>query len=281
MVGAACLAAGGQPGGGGGGSGGGPAPKIALSKPTPRSPTARTMERAAESARAGDVAYFEGLAPEARARLAAPAARDADGRSLLHSAAAGGSLPLLELLVAAGAAGAVGAADDEGWTPLHSAISAGHEAAAALLLSLGAPADARTAQRRTPLHYAASRGRAPLVAALLAAGADAGARDTGGAAPAHRAAAGGHVAPLRALLAAERAPPVDARDAGGATALLLAAQAGHAPAAVLLVGAGADVAAADGEGDTPLAAAARHGGGLREALEAVAAGIGDVEEMLR
>lgn len=79
----------------------------------------------------------------------------------------------------------------QGWTPLHSAVSAGHEPVARLLLSLGADPNAATEQQRTSLHYAASKGQAALVQLLLQAGAAPGAKDSLGATALHRAAATG------------------------------------------------------------------------------------------
>lgn len=59
----------------------------------------------------------------------------------------------------------------QGWRPLHSATSAGHEPIARLLISLGADVNAATAQQRTALHYAASKGQRELVELLLQHGA--------------------------------------------------------------------------------------------------------------
>ena len=59
----------------------------------------------------------------------------------------------------------------QGWRPLHSATSAGHEPVARLLISLGADVNAANAQQRTPLHYAASKGQRELVELLLQHGA--------------------------------------------------------------------------------------------------------------
>ncbi len=59
----------------------------------------------------------------------------------------------------------------QGWRPLHSASSAGHEPVARLLISLGADVNAATAQQRTALHYAASKGQRELVELLLQHGA--------------------------------------------------------------------------------------------------------------
>ena len=44
----------------------------------------------------------------------------------------------------------------QGWTPLHSAVSAGHAEVAELLLKHGADLAAVTSGGRTALHYAAS-----------------------------------------------------------------------------------------------------------------------------
>ena len=60
----------------------------------------------------------------------------------------------------------------QGWRPLHSATSAGHEPIARLLISLGAGVNAATAQQRTALHYAASKGQRELVELLLQHGAE-------------------------------------------------------------------------------------------------------------
>lgn len=45
----------------------------------------------------------------------------------------------------------------QGWSPLHSAASAGHERIVTALLALGAATDATTSSGQTPLHYAVRR----------------------------------------------------------------------------------------------------------------------------
>ena len=68
-----------------------------------------------------------------------------------------------------------------------------------------------------------------------------------------RAAESGDVVGLQAQL--EKRSDIDARDAGGRTALMLATLHGQLPAVEALLGAGADANAADGDGVTPLQAA--------------------------
>jgi hypothetical protein len=68
-----------------------------------------------------------------------------------------------------------------------------------------------------------------------------------------QAAQSGDVIGVRRQL--EKRSDIDARDAGGRTALMLATLNGHLPAVEVLLGAGADANAADGDGVTPLQAA--------------------------
>ena len=49
----------------------------------------------------------------------------------------------------------------QGWAPLHSAVSAGHEEIAEELLGAGADVNAETSGKRTPLHYAVSQQAVP------------------------------------------------------------------------------------------------------------------------
>lgn len=227
------------------------------------------MQRAADAAREGNAQYFLDLSAEGLQELCPR--KDEDGRTLLHSAAVGGNLQLISLLVERCGKDAVTLADPEGWTPLLSAVSCGHEEVAKLLLSLGANPNAATRQGRTPLHYAASKGRVGMIKLLLQSGAIATTKDCTGALPLHRAAGAGRAEALRELLAATPKHVINAKDASGATSLLLAAVGGHQAVALLLAGSGADVEAEDKEGQTPLGAAAPLGQ-LREELVALATG---------
>lgn len=55
------------------------------------------MEKAAEAAREGNLHFFQGLDPADLQRMCKKT--DEDGRSLLHSAAAGGNLPVLNFIL--------------------------------------------------------------------------------------------------------------------------------------------------------------------------------------
>jgi hypothetical protein len=69
------------------------------------------MYEASARARVGDVPYFGGLAPAELEFLVT--AKDEDGRTLLHTAAANGHLQLLQLLANAGAGKVANKQDDE------------------------------------------------------------------------------------------------------------------------------------------------------------------------
>lgn len=74
------------------------------------------------------------------------------GLTPLLQAAAAGHIPVMEMLLRAGADPNL--ASSEGWTPLHKAVANGHEAAVALLMKSGAAVDVRHADGTTPLALA-------------------------------------------------------------------------------------------------------------------------------
>jgi len=84
------------------------------------------------------------------------ASRDVTGRTPLHCAALGTSLPLLELLIDRGAK--VNATDRQGWTPLHVAVNKGSCDLVGCLLNRGARLDARTATGQTAFNLADDNG---------------------------------------------------------------------------------------------------------------------------
>lgn len=222
-------------------------------------------------------------------RGADPNARDAQGRTPLHAALkldAERALPLLQRLIAAGADPEVATATGE--TPLGLALAREERdfarwlnwptwrlparrlrvddvpAAAAIgdldaverLLALGLPLEGEDAKGATALIRAAGNGHAALAVRLLEAGAD----------PAHVSRSGMHC--LAAAVAAQREAIVrtllshgvaaDTPLAGGGTALMIAAALGLQRIVEALLEAGANVNAADGQGATPLHAAAQY-----------------------
>ena len=136
-----------------------------------------SLERALQAAQQGNFSFIESMAMSDLTQLLQK--NDEDGRTLVHAAAAAGQTQLLVYLLSNGGEQCVNRCDDEvmlcnlapagepswfltscipgkGWTPLHSAISAGHEDSSQLLLEHGAAVDAATSGGRTALHYAVS-----------------------------------------------------------------------------------------------------------------------------
>ena len=222
-------------------------------------------------------AAASGTPPIVAALLAAGAdlkVRADNGDMPLHSAARFNEDPaVIEALVAAGVdvearGGVLGK-----YTPLHYAAGSNENPAVIdALVAVGADVAARDHRGQTPLHLAAqSNENAPVVDALLAAGADVAERDDGGRTPLHYAA---NPAIIEALLAAGadvaaraedgRTPQHSAarrRNENAAATIEVLLTAGtplhyavnSPPAGIeVLLAAGADVAARDIDGNTPL-----------------------------
>ena len=100
------------------------------------------------------------------ARGANPDARDEDGRTPIFSAVLGGSIGLLGMLLEAKAD--VNARDDHGWTALHVAAEEVVPEMASLLLARGADVNAADDEGNTPLGRAvfSARGRYEVVRLL-------------------------------------------------------------------------------------------------------------------
>jgi ankyrin repeat protein len=73
--------------------------------------------------------------------------------------------------------------DMRGRTPLHTAVKAGHNNIAVLLLDKGATINAQNSVGRSALHFAAARGHNEIVELLLARGADPTLKDIQGQTP--------------------------------------------------------------------------------------------------
>ena len=135
----------------------------------------------------------------------------------------------MRVLLEAGAVTAV--RGPSGLTPLHCALMARSDAAAAALLTAPDASAAATAIDDTgmqPLHAAARFGRTAVIPALLSAGAAANATSSShGFTPLHFACASGHAGAVRALLEGGAAASLEARDRDGDTPLLLAVRENH------------------------------------------------------
>lgn len=188
------------------------------------------------------------------------AARDQDGRTLLHWAALNGRREHVEYLLdivrqhrPSDAAAVIDAADDSGNTPLNLAALKGDPEICGWLLAAGADVNAPNAKGHTPLQYACSKGHADCVRVCLRAGADVTARDAYGNTALHRMAGLGRVELLRAVLAAAAAGGcnvpalLDVPNGEGDTALHVAGQDEQDAAAVLLVQSGASLTTANRE----------------------------------
>ncbi|HEU0108026.1 MAG TPA: ankyrin repeat domain-containing protein, partial [Vicinamibacteria bacterium] len=182
----------------------------------------------------------------------APGAR---GRTALLEAASRDDAKLLAALLAAGADAS--RADPEGTTPLCAAAEAGKDANVATLLRAKASTSAACGiSHRTPLQEALRHGSLSSVQALLAAGAAVDARDAGGQTALHYAADEDPQALVQALIAAHA--DVAARSNGGETPLHRANNHRSVANVQALLAAGAPVDARNGRGETALFEAARN-----------------------
>lgn len=166
--------------------------------------------------------------------------------SLLHQAAKAGHKDIVQLLLSIGADVR---ADWYGYTPLHAATSCEHEAIIELFLAKGADINAGDHYQDTPLSYATRNGHVGIVSLLLSHGANVNAKQLDGYTPLHEAAAAGHTNVAKLLLNAGAdinaktivPPPID----------------GETPKEYELHE--LDAARLEGEGFTPLHAAASAG----------------------
>ena len=145
---------------------------------------------------AHDLARAQRLLDQSPALLAAPFEWDAGplghywprGHTALHWAAATDDRPLLDDLLARGAAVDTRSADEGGRTPLHIAALMGRPALVERLLDAGASINAADERGHTALHLAAWANQPECAAALLRRGASPDVRDGDGRTPAQWAA---------------------------------------------------------------------------------------------
>lgn len=152
-------------------------------------------------------------------------ARDKEGWTPVHCAAANGHADTLRALISAGAV--VDCVDNHGLSPLREAAAAGHTNAVVTLLSVGANPDAKCKQGYTPLHDSAWQGRVESVRALLEVGADPRVKAVDGRTPLHCSAQRNHYAVVELLLKHLTVQDLMVADKDGWTPLHKAAQEGN------------------------------------------------------
>jgi ankyrin repeat protein len=167
-----------------------------------------------------------------------PNAAEPDGTTALHWAVTRDDLEMADRLIQAGAR--VKAANRYGVTPLTIACINGNRAMVAMLLNAGADPKTALPEGETALMTAARTGNAEVVKLLLDRGADVGAKEGWhGQSALMWAAAENHSAAVAVLIDAHA--DIHARSNGGFTPLLLAVRAGHEGMVHQLVAAGANV----------------------------------------
>ncbi|CAI2349813.1 unnamed protein product [Caenorhabditis sp. 36 PRJEB53466] len=177
---------------------------------------------------------------------------DDSGRSTVHFAAVGGSLPLLQLAILNNPED-VNKEDELGWTPLMVASSAGRAHIVRYLLTQPlVDVKHANANKQTSLHYACSKNHIEIVKLLIGADPDCiNLPDKFGATALHRAASMGHDTVIRALISTGKCS-LNKQDSEGNTPLHLAGDEDHGDVAVLLVHRGADIGINNNEKMTPL-----------------------------
>jgi ankyrin repeat protein len=207
------------------------------------------------AARHEDPADAEAAARYFLGRGADVQARDAEGRTPLHEAAALGNAGVARALLEGRAD--VEAEGRRGERPLHLAAQGGELEVARLLLDYRADVGARDQDGNAPLHLAAQNGRVQVEALFLDHKADIEAQGAGGLTPLGMAVDSGQVRVVRLLL--ERGAAIEAKDRNDKTALDRASGRGPVEVVTELLAHGADIAARDASRHTPLHEAAMGG----------------------
>jgi ankyrin repeat protein len=247
---------------------------------------AAQQDNLSEAVRSGDIEKVKNLLNSG----VAVSARDSQGRTALHEAAAMGNVQLFRLLVSVG--GDTHAKDNRGVTPefivfhtqntevrnamirsfpkdtapriqegpwtLKSAISHRQPTVVAMLLDMGVKVNAVDGDGNYPLDLAAQKGDLQIVQLLLSHGAEVNIQAKNGSFPIHAAALFGNT-PVVQLLLDKRADINCKVAATGETPLYYAASFGRMETVKLLLERGADKSIANQSGLTPLAAALKAG----------------------
>ena len=172
-----------------------------------------------EAAKQGDSATVRRLIQE---KTCAVDDVDEDKRTALHWSCSNNHPQVAKILLEELGANP-NSLDDQLWTPLIIASSAGNQVIVEMLLESGAKINLKTAQKRTALHYACSKGNSRVVSILLEENADVRLKDNLGWTALHRAVASRHVETLSVFLHHDISM-INAINDEGNTALHLAAQ---------------------------------------------------------
>jgi ankyrin repeat protein len=177
------------------------------------------------------------------------------GTTVLHVAAAAGSLMMVDRLVQAGYSTKV--RDGLSQTPLHTASIHGFPGVVGRLLTAGADVAAKDDFLRTPFHWTIMNDHDATARILLEHGADINLQDTWQHTPLHQAAQKGHEGLVRWLLS--EGADVNIKDYGGEVPLHDASRHGFNEIASLLLSAGSDPNSQGYAGVTPVMIAAAEG----------------------
>jgi ankyrin repeat protein len=172
-----------------------------------------------------------------------------NGMTLLHMIAIGqNNAAAIELLIANGVD--IEVRNEQGFTPLHTAVSMKSEAAIQTLLKCGANIEAKNLVGSTALQMTALSGDERIANLLIEHRANLNAVSNGGCTPLHFATLGDNKETVRLLL--EKGARVSPQDEDGETPLHVAARHGRIEIAKLLREHGADENVKNEDGKTPL-----------------------------
>jgi ankyrin repeat protein len=221
---------------------------IVEAPPKPADPRVAALVAAVRGQSADTIAQLLASHPDAAT------ARDAAGSTLLHHAAAFGSIDTMKRLLDAGAD--VNAANRRRSTPLHWSLH--DEAKVRLLLSRGAAINAKQVEGRTPLYIAGSMGQGTsLIRLLLENGANPAIATANGNTPLMEASGRGDIEAMKLLI--DKNADVNTKNGAGETALMFAAANGSPAAVKFLIDHGADAKAKSKRGETALGNAGTSG----------------------
>lgn len=181
--------------------------------------------------------------------------QDQEAWTTLHKAASAGYDDLCQVLLESGLD--ANKKDNKGWTPLHAAAANGNDGVYNTLLKHGAFIDPKDAKGETPLSIVAGRGRGWAMRKLIVAGANPHAKDENKQTILYKTAGAGLWTEISLLLKAR--VYINGWDTKNRTPLFEASARGHPKTVGELIKGGAKVNWADIVQVTPLHMAARHG----------------------